>query len=88
MPFICQNITKKTIVYRVFQYRRISRNRWIWWFTPLFNSTTHILIDRDENGILATEVFSEQQTSQDVLKILGYDKNKFTINQLVNLKIR
>ena len=34
----------------------------------------HILIDRDENGILATEVFSEQQTSEDVLKILGYDK--------------
>jgi arginine decarboxylase len=48
----------------------------------------HILIDRDENGILATEFFSEQQTSQDVLKILGYDKkNKFTINQLVNLKL-
>ena len=34
----------------------------------------HILIDRDENGILATEVFSEQQSSDDVLKILGYDK--------------
>ena len=34
----------------------------------------HILIDRDENGILATEVFSEQQTSEDVLKILGYGK--------------
>ena len=35
----------------------------------------HILIDRDENGILATEVFSKQQTSEDVLKILGYEKN-------------
>lgn len=32
----------------------------------------HILIDKDENGILATEVFSEQQTADDVLKILGY----------------
>lgn len=32
----------------------------------------HILIDRDKNGILATEVFSEQQTSEDVMKILGY----------------
>lgn len=32
----------------------------------------HILIDRDENGILATEVFSEQQTADDVLDILGY----------------
>jgi arginine decarboxylase len=46
----------------------------------------HILIDRDENGILATEVF-RTTNFQDVLKILGYDKkNKFTINQLVNLK--
>jgi len=34
----------------------------------------HILIDRDKNGILATEVFSEQQTSDDVMKILGYSK--------------
>lgn len=36
----------------------------------------HILIDRDENGILATEVFSEQQTADDVLKILGYNKKE------------
>ena len=34
----------------------------------------HILIDRDKNGIIATEVFSEQQNADDVLKILGYDK--------------
>ena len=34
----------------------------------------HILIDKDENGILATEVFSEQQTADQVLKILGYAK--------------
>ncbi len=34
----------------------------------------HILIDRDENGILATEVFSEQQTADEVLEILGYNK--------------
>jgi len=34
----------------------------------------HILIDRDKNGILATEVFSEQQTSEDVLNILGYNR--------------
>lgn len=34
----------------------------------------HILIDRDENGILATELFSEQQTADDVLDILGYGK--------------
>jgi arginine decarboxylase len=43
-------------------------------YTILIPQPKHILIDRDENGILATEVFSEQQTSDDVLKILGYDK--------------
>ena len=32
----------------------------------------HILIDKDENGFLTTEVFSEQQTSKQVLDILGY----------------
>jgi hypothetical protein len=42
-------------------------------FTPLLNSTTQTHLNRDENGIIAT-VFSEQQTSDDVLKILGYDK--------------
>ena len=41
----------------------------------------HILIDRDENGILATEVFSEQQTADDVLKILGYSKDKQNNNK-------
>lgn len=34
----------------------------------------HILIDKDENGILATELFSEQQTAEQVLEILGYSK--------------
>ncbi len=34
----------------------------------------HILIDRDENGILATELFSPQQTAEQVLEILGYNK--------------
>lgn len=41
----------------------------------------HILIDRDENGILATEVFSEQQTAEDVLKILGYSNDKQNNNK-------
>lgn len=35
-----------------------------------------ILIDRDENGELTTSLFSEQQTSDDLLNILGYGKNK------------
>ena len=36
----------------------------------------HILIDKDKNGIIATEVFSEQQKAEDVLEILGYNKKK------------
>ena len=32
----------------------------------------HILIKRDENGKLQTELFSEEQTAADYLKILGY----------------
>ena len=32
----------------------------------------HILIDRDENGELITEVFSKQQNVEDMLNILGY----------------
>ena len=36
----------------------------------------HILIDKDKNGIIATEVFSEQQKAEDVLEILGYNKRK------------
>ena len=33
----------------------------------------HILIDRDADGKLTTEIFSEQQTAEDLLKILGYE---------------
>jgi arginine decarboxylase len=35
----------------------------------------HILIQRDENGKLQTELFSEEQTADDYLRILGYEKN-------------
>ncbi|MFB9057452.1 arginine decarboxylase [Mariniflexile ostreae] len=38
----------------------------------LIPSPKHILIDRDENGNITTELFSEQQKSEDLLKILGY----------------
>ena len=34
----------------------------------------HILIDKDADGNITTELFSEQQKSEDLLKILGYDK--------------
>ncbi len=33
----------------------------------------HVLIDRDENGNLTTKLFSEQQKSEDLLQILGYN---------------
>ena len=33
----------------------------------------HILIDKKEDGTLTTSLFSEQQKSEDLLKILGYD---------------
>lgn len=33
----------------------------------------HILIDRDENGKITKQLFSEQQKSEDLLKILGYN---------------
>ncbi|MBQ0734451.1 arginine decarboxylase [Aquimarina celericrescens] len=34
----------------------------------------HILINRDKNGALTTEVFAPQQTSEQLLSILGYQK--------------
>ena len=36
----------------------------------------HILIDRDQDGRLVTSVFSEQQTSDQLLSILGYQNAK------------
>lgn len=38
----------------------------------LIPSPKHILIQRDDNGRLTTEVFAEQQKSEDLLNILGY----------------
>jgi arginine decarboxylase len=40
----------------------------------LIPSPKHILINRDENGNISTELFSEQQKSIDLLKILGYNR--------------
>lgn len=39
----------------------------------LIPSPKHILIDKDENGNITTELFSEEQKSEDLLKILGYN---------------
>jgi arginine decarboxylase len=38
----------------------------------LLPSPKHIIVDRDENGNLVDWVYSEEQTSKDMLKILGY----------------
>jgi arginine decarboxylase len=32
----------------------------------------HVLISRNEDGKIQTEIFSEEQTAADYLKILGY----------------
>ena len=42
----------------------------------LIPSPKHILIDRDEEGNITTELFSEQQKSEDLLKILGYNMSQ------------
>lgn len=38
----------------------------------LIPSPKHILIDKDKNGKMTTKLFSEEQKSEDLLKILGY----------------
>lgn len=35
----------------------------------------HILINKDENGNITTELFNEEQKAADLLKILGYEHN-------------
>jgi arginine decarboxylase len=39
----------------------------------LIPSPKHILINKDDNGNITTKLFSEQQKSEDLLKILGYN---------------
>lgn len=39
----------------------------------LIPSPKHILLNRDQNGNLAKQLYSEQQKSEDLLKILGYN---------------
>ena len=51
----------------------------------LIPAPKHILIDKDDNGNITTKLFREQQKSEDLLKILGYD-NKPDINTQQNIK--
>lgn len=46
----------------------------------LIPTPKHILINHDNKGVLTTEVFAEQQTSEQLLSILGYD---YRINNAV-----
>jgi len=41
----------------------------------LIPTPKHILIQRDADGTMTTKVFAEQQKSEDLLNILGYDLN-------------
>lgn len=47
----------------------------------------HLLIDRDESGVIRVSVFSEQQKAEDHLKILGYDVETETAVEKQNLTI-
>lgn len=42
----------------------------------LIPAPKHVLIDRDEQGNIITKLFSEQQTANDFLKILGYNEQE------------
>ncbi len=41
----------------------------------LIPSPKHILIDKDEDGNFTTKLFAEEQKSEDLLKILGFDES-------------
>lgn len=53
----------------------------------LIPSPKHILIQRDEDGNLSTKVFAEQQKSEDLLSILGYEKDA-TENSATQQKLK
>jgi arginine decarboxylase len=41
----------------------------------LIPAPKHILINKDSKGNTTTELFREQQKSEDLMQILGYGKN-------------
>lgn len=40
----------------------------------LIPAPKHVLIDRDEDGVITTKLFASEQTSESMLKVLGYGK--------------
>jgi arginine decarboxylase len=53
----------------------------------LIPSPKHILINKDTDGNLITELFCEQQKSVDLLKILGYERHQNTVVEKDGSKI-
>ena len=52
----------------------------------LIPAPKHILIDKDADGIISTQLFREQQKSEELLEILGYDQNpEANINKNLNI---
>ena len=47
----------------------------------------HILINRDEEGNIFSSVFKEQQTSEQLLSILGYTKSNNSLEKKVNKQL-
>jgi len=41
----------------------------------LIPAPKHILVDKDAHGNISTQLFREQQKSEDLLEILGYEKS-------------
>jgi len=40
----------------------------------LIPAPKHVLIDRDEDGLITTALFSPEQNSESMLKVLGYEQ--------------
>ena len=44
----------------------------------LIPAPKHILVDKDAHGNISTQLFREQQKSEELLEILGYEKKSET----------
>ncbi len=53
----------------------------------LIPAPKHILINKDANGDIITQMFREQQRSEDLLEILGYQKAHLINNKIQDLTI-
>lgn len=76
MPYTCLNLTRINLCILAFSISGAYQET-IGGFGGLQHclipTPKHILIDRDENGEITTKLFAEQQTAEQLLKILGYN---------------